>query len=1148
MNQLSPLAQASDQQARASKPDASAWVSANAGSGKTYVLVNRIIRLLLSGAKPERILCLTFTRAAAAEMEARLFKRLSGWISLPDDELREMISQITREPAGQQSLKTARKLFTRALETPGGLKIQTLHAFCESVLQRFPVEAGLAPGFTILDERASSELMSEARDHVLHLAAQDVPGSDEGVSLKFITTQVRAAGFDDVLFSLLRERSEHVANWQKEELSGALRTVLYGEFGLTPVDTPQRIVEDALEEIDRAFADAARQAFAASKSKTDQGHSANLAAGLETGDWNAYCDVFLTAKGDARSERSLATKAVKEGHPDVWEWLLAEQTRVLESEDRRKGAETAQASDALFTIASVILQRFQKMKERRGQLDYDDLVHYTRNLLTRLDSAWVLFRLDGGIDHVLIDEAQDTSPEQWEIVRQLTDEFYSGAGAVEGPRTIFAVGDHKQSIFSFQGAEPDRFLEEKDALSQRANDADAEFEDVRINISFRSTQRVLDVVDEVFKNPLAQRGMAEPEIDHVANRERQAGLVELWPLFEREDIEDRDPYDPVDAPAKSDPRIRIAQHIASTIRGWLDNEEELKPRGRAIRPGDILILVRNRTVLADAMVRSLRAANIPVAGADRLSVNSHISVMDLVALARTMHLPQDDYSLACVLKSPIVQKAGGSSLDDDDLIKLCAHREGTLWSALASSQVFAEIGEQMALLRRRARYTRPYEFFSEVLETGGARKRFAARLGAEVNDPLDEFLNLAMEFERNHPPSLHGFITWLADGDTQIKRDMDQGRDEVRVMTVHGAKGLESNVVILPDTTRLPDRGKTPPILTFPSGVPVWKLNAERQPSAVAQLSEGYLSQQMEEENRLLYVAMTRARDRLYIAGAEGRSAPRPECWYELIRSALEPVAEDVGAGVLRWEDDQQGTPADDDDAAASAIEPLTPEDWMLNPAPPEPLEPKPLAPSRLDLKVEETGVRATLTEELSVSPLAEADESRFRRGQLIHRLLQTLPGLEEAGTASMAEQFLAAHASEMEPGVRAEISAEVLQLLEAPDADLRALFAQDGLAEVPVTGKLALTHENGAPVVVSGTIDRLVVTDTQVLIADFKTNRPPASDPSEVATVYIRQLAAYAAVLQSIYPDKAVRAWLVWTYSASAMEIPSEMLEGAFT
>lgn len=1142
------LSEASYQQARASRPDASAWVSANAGSGKTYVLVNRIIRLMLSGAPPERILCLTFTRAAAAEMETRLFRRLSAWIVLDDAHLRKAIGALGPADDWSGDLSLARRLFTRALETPGGLKIQTLHGFCESVLQRFPVEAGIAPGFSIMDDRTSAELMRAAREHVLALAAQSHAASPEAKALERIIVHTQSAGFDDVLTTLLNERSQLVAGWSLEGAGDNLRSALYGELGLEEAETAELVMAGALAAVDRGCATEAIDAFSSSASKTDQARAASLSGALSNDNWAQYSSVFLTAKGEPRAEKSLATKAIKEGQPGVWQWMLDEQARVVAADDRRKAALTADASNALFTLASVILRSFQGEKERRGQLDYDDLVIYTRNLLTRLDAAWVLFRLDGGIDHVLIDEAQDTSPEQWDIVSQLTSEFFAGAGARDTLRTLFAVGDHKQSIFSFQGAAPDEFVAQKARLEARVADAGQLFEDVRVNISFRSTQTVLDAVDHVFQDQLAQKGLADDEILHQANRLGQAGQVELWPLFEKPDEEERDPYDLVDAPAVTDPRLQLARHIAETIGTWINSKEILTPRGRAVVPGDILILVRNRTVLADAIVRTLRDAGIPVAGADRLKINSNIAVMDLVALVRALHMPQDDYSLACVLKSPLLEHDEARAINDDDLIALAAERNGTLCQALDGAPGFSRAAARLSSWRALSHSSRPFEFFSQVLEVGGARRRFAERLGAEVNDPLDELLSLAGEFERTHPPVLHGFVTWLTDADAEIKRDMEHGKNEVRVMTVHGAKGLESNIVILPDTTRVPDARKVPSVLKFDSGMPVWRLSVATQPSAVSALVQADIAKQREEENRLLYVAMTRARDRLYVGGTKSQNELAPGCWYELIRRALEPHARDIGDGRWQLVGEQSADATDTEESGPQAVAPMTPEDWMLRAAPDEPPEPKPLAPSRLDLVRSEGGVIVELQDQPAASPTVQQAEDRFLRGRLIHRLLQSLPELPDDQRQEAAIRFVEIHGSGLDDEARQSVVAEVFCLLRAPDPAIQTAFAPSSLAEVPITAKLDVLDAHGRPIVISGQIDRLALSETEILIIDFKTNRPPPKDIEGVAEPYIRQLAAYAMALQAIYPGRSVRAWLVWTFDGAIMEVPADRLEAAFT
>jgi len=1153
-------------QARASDPAASAWVSANAGSGKTYVLVNRIIRLLLAGNEPQRILCLTYTKAAAAEMENRLFLRLSAWIELDDTTLQEHISALNAGAFWNGDLNQARQLFTRALETPGGLKIQTIHAFCESVLQRFPIEAKVPPGFSILDERTSSAWLSEVREKVLMEAAL-APGSPRGLALSAVSGLAQAAGFDDVLTDLLHQRSPIVAAWSTPDKGDAAKQALQTALGVANTGTEDNIISEAIAELPGGLVD---DALAALRSgSTRDLAQAKLLESVKTvpnpvEKWSHILSFFLkSSQKIAKTPDFLMTAKTSNSHPGLREKLIEEQTRIAAIEDKRLSKVTWQASDGLFTLASEILTAFSSEKRRRGQLDYTDLIVCTSALLRNVASAWIMYRLDNGIDHVLIDEAQDTSPQQWEIVNALTEEFFTGNGArADVARTLFAVGDRKQSIYSFQGADPDGFDRQRVDTQRAARHGNARFEPVNLNVSFRSTPLVLEAVDNVFKaNPLAASGVAEEGgewPDHQATRSDFAGLVELWPLTEKQDPGSPDPYAPVDRVPVTHHKILLAQEIAARIASWLDPAS-----GSQVRPGDILILLRSRGIMADALVRALAERHIPVAGADRLVLNAHIAVMDLLALARALALPQDDYSLACVLKSPLVgrdrdhnQDDPPEPLTDDDLLELANPRTGTLWAALeAANAPFNTAKQRLTKWRRMAGQMRPFEFFSHVLGPDHGRRWFHKRLGSEADDPIDEFLRLALEFEAAHAPSLQGFVEWMDADDAQIKREMDQGKNEVRVMTVHGAKGLESNIVILPDTTSVPDARKTNAVLGLgesASGfsIPVWKLKSDLQPQIVADQVQREIATAMEEENRLLYVAMTRARDQLYVCGAGDPDKLREECWYAKVQAMIvahgsEVFGETATSGTWRI-----GQPRRAGAHEEIAVEPApqTLEDWMRQPAPPEPPEPRPLAPSRLDFELVDGSPRAQIKEQPATSPLAGAEGSGFLRGRLIHRLLQSLPDLPVDQRQQAMTRYLNAHAHDFSQTQQDSIAHEVMNLLASSDPGLQALFGPGSIAEAPVTARLPVIGPGGAPIIISGIIDRLAVLEDEILVADFKTNRELPAHVEEIPIAYTRQLAAYGLALQQIYPGRTVRAWLVWTQNAQIMEVPEEMLNSAFT
>ncbi|MEQ8937017.1 MAG: UvrD-helicase domain-containing protein, partial [Amphiplicatus sp.] len=518
-----------------------------------------------------------------------------------------------------------------------------------------------------------------------------------------------------------------------------------------------------------------------------------------------YVLLFLTQEGKPRADRSLATQAALKTDPSILDIQHREQERILAVIERLKAHRLAEATQALLILGHALIETYERLKHERVLLDYDDLILTARNLLRAENNVpWVHFKLDGGLDHILIDEAQDTSPAQWDIVSYLAAEFFSGLGARDATRTIFAVGDEKQSIFSFQGADPDAFDAMRKYFSTHCEDAGQRLDPLELAMSFRSVPDVLQAVDHVFAQDAARAGLSvrERPIRHQPSRTGQAGLVELWPTMKPEDAEETDPWDaPLDQLSSESPQTRLAKRIAGQIRGWLDEKESLPATGKPIQPGDIMILVRQRTQFAETMIRCLKELRIPVAGADRMVLTEHIAVMDLIALGQFVLLPEDDLTLATILKSPLI------GLTDDDLLALAYDRPGALWTELQrrrTDEPFCEAYAILASLRAEADYLPPFEFYGHVLDGLDGRHKILARLGPDAADPLDEFMAAAIFFEREHVASLQGFLHWLVAGRTEIKRNLEQGRDEVRVMTVHGAKGLQAKVVFLPDTCAVP--------------------------------------------------------------------------------------------------------------------------------------------------------------------------------------------------------------------------------------------------------------------------------------------------------------------------------------------------------
>lgn len=1135
-------------QRRASDPAASAWVGASAGTGKTHVLTGRVLRLMLGGTPPDKILCLTFTKAAAAEMANRIHENLAHWVTADDATLARQIAALQDHAATEVQCTLARQLFAQVLDVPGGLKIQTIHSFCQSLLARFPVEAGEPPHFQVLDDRTAAEHLRAAQDSVL-LEARAHPRGGVARALELISRKGTEIAFAELVHELVGERA------QLERLIGRFTTLpgltvaMRRALGLEASTTYPSIIMEAAA--DGAFAHAALLIAAgalAKGTKTDIERGAAISAWLRAdqfarvGLFAAYQKAYLTQKGGPFAR--LATKGVLDANPAVEEILRLEADRLAIVTERLKLAQVAENTAALLTLAQGLLAAFSDSKRRHAVLDYDDLILATCRLLTAEGIApWVLFKLDGGIDHILIDEAQDTNPEQWQVVRALADEFFTGDSSREICRTIFAVGDVKQSIYSFQRADPREFQENRRRFSARAAAVDHEFRGVELSLSFRSTAAVLALVDEVFTDPQVRDGLSFEEtiIRHEAERVGHAGLVELWPPELPDELEEeRDWTPPTVQEQSTKPDARLAVRIATQIAGWLKGGEMLTARGRPIRAGDIMVLVRRRTAFVDYLVRALKKRNVAVAGSDRMVLTDQLAVMDLMALARFALLPDDDLNLAVVLKSPLV------GWTDDELYTLAYNRgAASLWSTLAVRQGAAY--DYLARLLAGADFAPPFEFFARLLERPSAidglngRQALLARLGEDANDPIDEFLSQTIAFEQNHAPSLQGFLSWLEAGQAEIKRDLDQGRDQVRIMTVHGSKGLQAPIVFLPDTTQTPKQGSRliwtdveDKLIGAPARMVFWPGGVENEVGICAEARAELKQRRDQEQRRLLYVALTRAEDRLYVAGWQGNRKRDAGCWYDLVESAFErlPGVVDIDDGdriIRRYQTEQTAPSRDKSVAIPGEASVAALPAWTKRAAPLEPTPARPLSPSR------PTDDEPALPSPLRAAASRQRDDQRFRRGRLIHRLLQSLPDLAPDQRLAAARRYLSQAALALSEAEIAQIADEAMAVMSAPG--LEALFGPDARAEVPIAGLVEGTA-------IAGQVDRLAVTDDEVLIVDYKTNRPPPLNVEDTPVVYLKQMAAYQRTLRAIYPAKKVTCALLWTDGPRLVRLPDRLME----
>ncbi|GGH06106.1 double-strand break repair helicase AddA [Alsobacter metallidurans] len=1132
-------------QLEASDPRASAWVSANAGSGKTYVLSQRIIRLLLEDVKPGKILALTFTKAAAANMANRVFSILAQWVTLDDATLSAEIERLDGKAPPASRLALARRLFARAVETPGGLKIQTIHAFCERVLHLFPFEANVAARFEVLDDASAADLMAQARAHVLTHALGE-SDADLSRALSLVNEVAGEDGFVSLMGHALA-LGPLLARYGRGPAGIAKLAEQIGEaLGLAPGETLESVESRILAE---GFGPAEWpmlcERFLADGKATEAKHAQALARAAEAHGLErleAYLSVFLTNEHKPRADTSFITKGFCAANPNLADRLKAERSRVHDLLDRRKAVEATERTKALLTLADGVIGHYARQKSLRGALDFNDLIGKTLALFERSDAAWVLYKLDQGIDHVLVDEAQDTSDPQWRILRALTDDFIAGAQASDRIRTLFAVGDPKQSIFSFQGASPEAFERSRRHFASRILALESEdperwaWRERPLTLSFRSAPDLLRSVDAVFAHAAHYEGLnrGDPVATvHESARAEAPGLVEIWDVETPVVTADPDAWSkPLDEADEKAPSVRLARRIAGLIRRWRTVGDE---SGRRIPAGDILILVRSRNAFFEAMIRALKDADVPVAGADRLALTSHIGVMDLLALGRACLTPRDDLTLASVLKSPLI------GLSEDDLYALAADRPGSLSRALAEAEepVFVAAQTRMARWNALAASSGPFGFYASVLGPDGGRKAMLSRLGPEAGDAVDEFLRLALEHEQRATPSLALFLHAMESADITVKRDMEGGRDEVRVMTVHGAKGLEAPIVFMADTCSEPHGRHDSPIFGVPYAdgpdgalLPVWSPKSACDTAVIRRAREALREAARDEYHRLLYVAMTRARDRLYVCGFEGARKRGDACWYEMIRTTLAPFMEEHPAGegdavVLRRQSRPWPVVAASTGMPAPVAAVAPP--WLSAKAPAEASRRPPLRPS--------SAIDAADGEPARVG--AGRDRDGRTVGRLVHALLEALPGCPAALRPSAAQRLVDSRGAGLPAERRAGLVAEVLAILDSPA--LAPLFGPHSRAEAPVAGTLRL---GGASHPVSGQIDRLAVLPDGVLVADYKTGAPAPGE--SVPEPYLAQLAVYRALLAQIYPDRPVRCLLVWTSGPKVVEIPSPELDAA--
>jgi len=1194
----------------ACNPAFNATVSASAGSGKTWLLITRIVRLLIAGADPGNIIALTFTRKAAGEMQIRLNQRLFA-MATADEKMLEQQLQMIGCSIDQNNKTIAAGLYEKLIHSLYPIRIQTFHSFCQDILSRFPLEADIPPGFeliedtSLLERQAWQALFDKAnpliKKSAIKQASDFAPAGQKLVEHLDIIMQF-CNGPDNTL-TALSSFLAHRSDWWA-----------YTAHTAQPVDFACRALAQSLQLDENLTRDGQKPAaqflnesntekllifsnlLREIKNITSEKHADSIDTALQDEKdsetrFSLIASAFIKKDGEkliqgrqhsAALEKKLGTENASrfiELHDEIAE-------KIQRVNEQNKRLLSLKLNSAWYFAGHQYVEIFQQLKREMRLLDFTDLEWKCYELLQHADNAhWVQYKIDQRIDHILIDEFQDTNPTQWHLLSPILEEI--AAGPEQRARSVFLVGDEKQSIYSFRRANPAlQFMASQwlaDNLQARATPLD---------FSRRSSAAIIECVNQIFEQPDIKDIMTGYSM-HDTWLKTLPGQVMLCELFEEDEtVRDDAANDSTTSDVAEDSnhatsrqagyfrnplkqpreislktiRHKEAGYIARQIL-QLKNGHSLITDNNVVRPlefGDIMILMRNRTHI-DIYEDALKQHGIAFIGSKKGGLLDNLEIQDLICLLNTLITPYSDLALAQVLKSPIFNAS------DEDLILIARENNAAHWYErllhLAADPEDNTVRPALSEALRRAASLLPrwqqlaeqlpvHDCLDRIFSEGNIIKRYVAANRTANREKVaancQRFLELSLETDSGRYPSITRFLQQLnhlkyysSNPPEEPLSKSDESR--VRLMTIHGSKGLESPVVFLADcNSTSSNRDTYASLVRWPAeeSRPVnfqLQLNKDNTDQVTQKLQQEKLGEQTREELNLLYVALTRAREQLYISGIKNRKS-NDRSWYQIIASGMENITErettidDIGCRVFRHLAYDAVTVTQPDAPAMPSDTQRNIDQRLLKPIEPQYLN-KPAANNMIapSLFIDEDFATETVPDSEGTAAQQTALDAKTARwrGIIIHRIIEqlckskTYPAVKL--TVEPIYQQLKADIALLQPAYIEQLDSCIQEAVSLFNhADFTAIF--NPATDTLTYNEMPLMYKQGTQTVY-GIVDRVIRSENSVQIIDYKSHRFAATETAEnVAEQFATQLQYYADGIRRLWPTHKVRAGILFT------------------